>query len=85
MKWIFFLLWITGCKSTNEINWSNKTITVENDSVSTRIVKNGNTVDTIRYKKSTRYEQKSPRVIHGKWYLITAIIIGLAAILILRK
>ena len=82
---IFFLLWITGCSTQNKIHWSQKVITVEEDSISTSVTQKGNTVDSVRYKKSTHYEQKSPRTVQGKWYLIAAIVIGIAVVFILKN
>jgi len=85
---IFFLLWIIcifSCKSPNKIQWSQKVLTVEQDSISTTVIQRDNTVDSVRYKKSTHYEQKSPRTVQGKWYLVAAILIGVAAIFLLRN
>jgi len=75
---IFFLLWnicIFSCSPQNKIHWSQKVVTVENDSISTTVTQKENTIDTVRYKRSTHYEQKSPRTLSGKWYIITAIAI----------
>lgn len=85
MKCLILLLFLFSCNPPNEIHWQVKGTIINHDTISIKTFKDSSRIDTIRYVKHTYYEAKSPRTLHGKWYLITVIVIGLAAILLIKK
>jgi len=78
------LLIVLSCKTPN-VHWTEKGTQISYDTVRVQTYKDSGRLDTITYRKHVYYNQKSPRTINGKWYVITGLIIAVCLALFLRN
>jgi hypothetical protein len=86
MKYLLFLLLVLSCKTTNQLRWQQKGTEIAYDTISIQTYKDSSgKIDTVRYMKHVYYRAKSPKTLKGHWYLVAAVVIGAAVVVLLRR
>ena len=86
MKVFLLLLFLISCKSVKQLHWQQKGTDISYDTIHLQTYKDSTgKIDTVKYTKHVYYRAKSPKTLKGQWYIVAALVIGAAVVVLLRK